>query len=220
MKIILIIAILTGCSGYKLRSKKNPFSQYGISSLSIPMFHNFSNLPNASAIFTKEIFNSMLDYRELTVRSGFQGTDAVLVGIIESGAKKKNTIITDSQKEVSNIYGEDFIGEGREDLILPTSNRMRLNLRVVIIKHPTKEELDFLKTSIAKDAMGSKIIFNETIALNGRYNLREILGENDAETRRNIQVLGTQNRGVQQESLKSLAQKAASSFEDMILYAF
>ena len=97
---------------------------------------------------------------------------------------------------------------------------MRLSLRIVIIKHPSKEELEFLKNSMAKDAKSSKIIFNETISLVDKYNLREVRSDDVAETRRNIQVLGTQNKGVQRESLKSIAKKAASTFEDMILYAF
>lgn len=162
----------------------------------------------------------MLDYRELNIYSGDEPTDAVLVGIIDSADKRKRTITPESPKEVQNIYGEEIIGDRREEFLLPTSNVMRLALRIVIIKHPSKEELEFLKNSMAKDAKSSKIIFNETISLVDKYNLREVRSDDVAETRRNIQVLGTQNKGVQRESLKSIAKKAASTFEDMILYAF
>lgn len=221
MKYLILISLLLACTGYKLRSKKNPFNQFGINSISIPMFYNFTNIPNASAIFTKKVFNSMLSYRELSIHSGSESTDAVLVGIIESRDKRNKTITPESQKEVSNIYDEQDLFEGkREDFLLPTSNRIKLNLRIIIIKHPSKEELEFLKKSIAKEAMSSKIIFNETIALTDSYNLRELKGSSVNETRRNLQVLGTQNRGVQQSSIENMAKKAASSFEDMILYAF
>lgn len=213
MKYILIVAILLGCSGYKLRSKKNPFSQFGITSLSIPMFYNFSNLPNVSPIFTKKIFNKMLSYKELKIYSGNKPTDAVLVGIIDSRDKRKNTVTPENQKSVFNTYGEEIFEDKREEFLLPTTNKIRLRLRIIIIKHPTKEELDFLKKSIGSTALSSKIIFNETIDLTETYNIKENKEEG-------IQVLGTQNRGVQQGSIESLAEKAAASFEDMILYAF
>lgn len=162
----------------------------------------------------------MLNYRELALYSGNHTSDAVLVGIIESRDKRNKTITPDTQKEVSNIYEEDLFEGKRDDFLLPTSNRIKLNLRIIIIKHPTSEELEFLKKSIAREAMSSKIIFNETIALSGSYNLRELKGSDVNETKRNIQVLGTQNKGVQQASIQSMAKNAASSFEDMILYAF
>ena len=162
----------------------------------------------------------MLSYRELSIYSGNRSSDAVLVGIIESRDKRKRTITPESQKEVSNIYEDDLFEGKREDFLLPTSNRIKLSLRIIIIKHPTSEELEFIKKSIAREALSSKIIFNETIDLTESYNLREIKGDSTNETRRNIQVLGTQNRGVQQTSIENMAKKAASSFEDMILYAF
>lgn len=213
MKYILILVILLGCTGYKLRSKKNPFNQFGINSLSIPMFYNFSNLPNLSPVFTKKIFNKMLSYKELQIHSGHVPADAVLVGIIDSSDKRENTVTPLNQKSVFNTYGEDTFEGKRPEFILPTTNQIRLKLRILIIKHPTNEELEFLKKSVASEAMSSKIIFNETITLVDMYNIKENTDEG-------IQVLGTQNRGVQQYSIDTIASKAAASFEDMILYAF
>lgn len=219
MKYLLIIMILTSCSGYKLRSKNNPFAQFGIKSVSIPMFHNFSSIAGVSPTFTKSIYRSMLSYKGLTIKSGNARSDAVLIGIIDSAAKRKETIIPGNQKSAFNTYNRDRARNGdlfegrREEFVVPTSNQVELQMRIIIIKHPTPEEIEFLKKSLALNAKNSKIIFNESFPLVDIYNIKENQGAG-------ISVLGTQNRGVREASLNKLARKAATSFEDTILYAF
>ncbi len=57
------------------------------------------------------------------------------------------------------------------------------------------------------------MIFNERIFLSENFNLKEFQSGS-------LEVLGTQNRGIQKLALKNMAEQAARSFQDMILYAF
>ena len=155
----------------------------------------------------------MTDYKGLKLKSGKHATDAILIGVLESSDKRNDTISTDSFRKVENAFDETNLNPARDNFFIPSSNRVKLRLRVIVIKHPTQEEIDFLKSSYGKNAISSKIIFNEVINLSEQYNLKEIEGEISP-------VLGTQNRGVLQSAITSMADKAASNFKDMILYAF
>lgn len=207
------MALLFSCAGYRYRSKENPFIQFGIRSLSVPMFYNHSNLHNVSGVFTKEIFNTMINYKGLELRSGNQSSDAVLIGIVESASKINETVTAEGFKSIENTYGEDIFNKKRKNFNLPSVNRVTLNVRIIVIKQPTSEEIKFLRSSYGKGVVSSKIIFNEVINLSGVYNLKENEGQS-------IEVLGTQNRGIQQRTIGELAVSAATSFKDMILYAF
>jgi hypothetical protein len=213
MKILLLLVIITSCAGYSFKEKNNPFNQFGIESISVPMFYNHTNFPALSGVFTKEIFHTLSDFKELMIYSGMETTDAVLIGVIESADKKRETVITDGRKSVKNMYGEDIIGENREDFLLPTTNLLNIRLRLIVIKHPTIEEIKFFQTEIGSKALSSKVIFNEVVNLKTSYTLNEL--DQSA-----ISVLGTQNRSIQRETLHNLALSAANSFKDMILYAF
>ena len=213
MKYLALFIILTSCAGYRFRNKENPFIQFGIRTLSVPMFYNHSTLHNVSGVFTKEIFNTMINYKGLELKSGNAPADAVLIGIVESPQTLKDTVSSEAFKSVENTYGEEVLNEKRKNFNLPSVNRVSLKVRIIVIKQPSKEEIKFLRSSYGKGVVSSKIIFNETISLSDTYNLKENGGEG-------VKVLGTQNRGIQQATVKNLALSAATSFKDMILYAF
>ena len=89
-----------------------------------------------------------------------------------------------------------------------------LYLQIIVIKKPTRDELSVLKSSLGEHVKpNSKIIFNELLPIRFQYT-REILDDEG------VQVVGTQNFGVQRKSLKTMAEQAAVSVRDMILYAF
>jgi hypothetical protein len=213
MRILLLLLIISSCAGYSFKEKNNPFNQFGIESISVPMFYNHTNFPGLSGAFTKKIFHTLSDFKELMIYSGLKSTDAVLIGIIESPDKKRETVITDGRNKVQNTYGEDVIGQNRSDFLLPTKNKLNLRLRLIVIKHPSSEEIKFFQTKIGEKALSSKVIFNEVVDLKTSYTLSEL--DQSA-----ISVLGSQNRGIQKEALRGLADTAANSFKDMILYAF
>lgn len=213
MKLIVLIFILVSCAGYSFKEKTNPFSQFGIRSISVPMFYNHTNFPALSGSFTREIFHTLTDFKDLMIYSGLKRTDAVLIGIIESPEKKRDSVVTTARKSTESIFGENILGDKREDLLVPTSSELRLNLRLIVIKHPTQQEINFLQRQGTKGAINSKIIFNEVVPLKSSYNHKELKAQG-------IAVLGSQNRGLRRDTLEAMAEEASNSFKDMILYAF
>lgn len=213
MRFFLLFFILTACAGYTYRDKENPFMQFGVRSLSVPMFFNHSTFTNVEGIFTKEIYNTMLGYKGLTLKSGKEDADAVLIGIVTSQTKKKDAVVPNIYSSVKNIYGENVFQGRRDDLYVPTQNTMQMRLRIIVIKQPTQEEIVFLSTKLGEKAIGSKIIFNEVIPLTGTQSLKQFTGDAS-------KVIGTQNRGVERSVIEGMAKSAAASFKDMVLYAF
>lgn len=208
------VIFLLSCAGYRFQESQNPFSQYSIKSLSVPMFYNKSNLGNVTGLFTKKIFHTLTSFNDLDLLVGENpSADAVLLGIIESGDKKRDSLKTETSRFVSDSFGNEVLNEKRNDFVVPSSNRVSGYLRVIVIKHPTKEEIEFLQSDYGSMALSSKVIFNERIALSSVYNLKQHQGEA-------ISVVGTQNQGVYNQSMEQLAEQAADNFRNMILYAF
>lgn len=214
MRFLLLIFLLAGCSGYRFTQQENPLSQYGIQSLSVPMFYNYSNLPDVSADFTRETYTLLMGFSGLKLESGYNAdSDAVLIGIIKSPEKLAETVRRSSSR-VANTKAPNSIGPDRRKFSVPGTTLLNLSLQVIVIKKPTEEEIALLKSGIGDQVkLTSRIIFNDTIPLNAQY-AREFL--DDAGT----QVVATQNAGVQRKTLESLSRQAAIQVRDMILYAF
>lgn len=220
MRILFLILMVTACSGYRFTQQENPLSQYGIQSLSVPMFFNYSNQPELSADFTRETYRLLMNFNGLKLSNGYnKNSDAVLIGIIKSPEKIMDTV---------KPLGSSFVAQEKLDLRvnpkkpeakrekfnIPSANQVNLSLHVIVIKKPTEEELALLKSGIGSEVkLNSRVIFNEVLPLTTSFN-REYL------TNEGIDVIGTQNAGIQRKVLDSLAEQAAISVRDMILYAF
>ena len=207
------LIFLSSCAGYRFQNKSNPFAQYGIKSISVPMFHNKSNFAEVSGAFTREIFKTLLEFNELKLSKSPAQADAVLVGIIESRSKRRESIVNINSKRAESTFGEGTLGASREDFFVPSVNQMQLTLRIIVIKHPTEADIKFFQNKMSQNMLSSRVIFNENIPLSRNYLLKELSGDG-------IKVLGSQNRGVERQQIQILAQSAANSFKDMILYAF
>ncbi len=214
MRFLLVLFLLTGCSGYRFTQQENPLSQYGIQSLSVPMFYNYSTLPDVSADFTRETYTLLMGFSGLRLKSGYDSeSDAVMIGIIKSPEKLAETLRRGSSR-VANEATPNAIGNQRRKFSVPGTTIIALSLQVIVIKKPTEEELALLKSGIGDQVkLTSRVIFNEIIPLNTQMT-REYL--DDA----GVQVLATQNAGVQRKTLENLSRQAAISIRDMILYAF
>ncbi len=105
------------------------------------------------------------------------------------------------------------IGERRDDFYVPSTTDLRASLRIILIKNPSAKEIELLKSSLGKFAVGSKIIVNETIGLSGSFT-REIYGSSA------VDVTDTQNRSAVRNTVADMSERAAQNFRDMILYAF
>jgi glucose-6-phosphate-specific signal transduction histidine kinase len=106
------------------------------------------------------------------------------------------------------------IGTEREDFYIPGTTDVQLLLQIIVIKKPTEEELSLLKSGLGdKVKLTSRIIFNETLPLRSTFT-REIFDEEA------VNITATQNAGIQRKVVKTMAEQAAISVRDMILYAF
>jgi len=211
---LTLLLLITACSGYRFSQQDNPLSQYGIQSLSVPMFYNYSNVTEVHADFTRETYRLLTGFSGLKLINGYKkNADAVLIGIIKSPEKVAETI-RPSNLRVAQEKAREAIGSQRENFYVPGTSDVQLYLQVIVIKKPTEEELALLKSGIGDQIKStSKVIFNELIPLRIQYT-REILDG------AGVQVNSTQNIGVQRKILKNLSERAANSIRDMILYAF
>jgi hypothetical protein len=211
---LLILLVLVGCSGYRFSQQENPLSQYGIHSLSVPMFYNYSNQSEIHGDLTRETYRLLTGFSGLKLINGYRPeADAVLIGIVKTPEKLSETVKASNLRLAQDKAG-NAIGERRQNFYIPGTTDVSLFLQVIVIKKPTEEELALLKSGIGDQIKStSKIIFNEYIPLRIQYT-REVLDD------KGVQVVGTQNYGVQRKSLKNLAEQAAINVRDMILYAF
>lgn len=214
--LVLIFALMSAvsCSGYRYTQTANPLQQYGVDSLSVPMFYNFSNLPEVSASFTRETYKLLSSFSGLKLRSGFsKSSDAVLIGIIRSRDKVADTL-TPNNLRIARGVAPTKVGAQRPDFYVPGATLVNLTLQIIVIKNPSEEEISLLQSELGQriPAQG-KILFNQTFPVSNLYN-REYL---DQEA---VSVVGTQNAGALRRSKDNLALQAAEQIRDMILYAF
>ena len=195
LKLFLLFALI-GCSGYRFSQQKNPLSQYGIQSLSVPMFYNYSNMAEIQSDFTRETYQLLTEFSGLKLKSGYKSsTDAVLIGIIRSPEKIADTT-RPLNLRLAQGRARNAIGNKRQNFYIPGSSDVSLYLQVIVIKKPTQEELSLLMSNIGdKIRPNSRIIFNELLPLRIQYT-REVLDDEG------VHVVATQNQGVQRKTLK------------------
>ena len=215
--ILLGFASLLGvsaCSGYRYAQTANPLQQYGVDSLSVPMFYNFSSVPEVSSSFTRETYKLLSSFQGLRLRSGWsEKTDAVLIGIVRSD-EKMSEVLRPQNLRVAQSVAPNNIGTERPEFYVPGTTNVGLTLQVVVVKRPTPEELSLLQSELGPQipAQG-KILFNESFPLESTF-YREVFDDEATS------VVGTQNAGALRRAKDNLALRAAEQIRDMILYAF
>ena len=211
----LFIALLLGvvsCQGYRYQTRSNPFAQYNINSVAIVQFYNKSNLARLAPAATKEFHALLGQFSDLKVYSGDVEADAVFIGIVESGRSWR-----DSRGSTSNRLailpdpGPQDVE--RAEFYVPSNTTVSASIRAILIKKPSKKEIELLKTSLGKFALGNRVVFNELIPVSSGFG-RE-LRSTEASS-----VNESQNRSAFQSSADLMAKQAANNFRDMILYAF
>lgn len=214
MQWLMVLWLFTACSGYRYAQQDNPLSQYGIQTLSVPMFYNYSNQPELSPEFTRETYRILTGFSGLRLHSGYkESTDAVLIGIIHS-PKKMNESLVPFSRIVAQSRAGNAIGNDRQNFYIPGTSSVALALQIIVIKKPTDEELALLRSGIGGEIKtNSKIIFNDTLPLGSSFQ-REVM-DNEGN-----QVIATQNAGSKRKTTRVMAEAAAISVRDMILYAF
>lgn len=178
------------------------------------MFYNYSNFPDVSADFTRETYRLLTGFSGLKLVNGYsENSDAVLIGIIRSRERMVESMRPLNLRVAKN-QAPTSVGTKRQNFYVPGTSELELHLRVIVIKKPTEEELALLRSGIGEQIMAtSRVIFNESFPLRAALS-REIL---DGE---GTDVVATQNSGVQRRTVRTLAESAAISIRDMILYVF
>lgn len=180
----------------------------------MPTFLNQSSLSGPSVSFTSEVIKMLNTFNNLEVQSGFSvSCDGVLIGKIKSSSTLANTI-TNQEIRVAKNIADESIGGARGDFYVPAVTKIGLQVQFIVIKRPTEDELKFFLSNYADRIIsGQKIVFNEIVPIDERFNREIFDGEASV-------VNATQNRGAMKKSIQQLAQNAAFTFRDMILYAF
>ena len=214
---ILLLFVLTSCAGYRVKTMENPFAQYGIKSISIPMFVNHSVFPQVSSLFTKEIIMSLEGHKDLEVFSGdhFDETDAVLIGVVTSNQYLKKAKSSSSYSFTSGDL-RTSIGD-RQPFYLPYETELGLTLRLILIKKPTPEEIELLTKVYPQRFVSPQIIFNEDFSLS--YTYRRAINANLDNDDAGI-VNQTKNKGSMQKALQAMAKNSSSQFKELIINAF
>lgn len=211
------IGLFSGCTGYHFNTNNNPLIGYDIKSVSVPMFINRSVIPDIAGPMTREITLALHDYNGLRVLSGEnENADAVLIGVIDSGDHYNDVVIT-SKTVLTTGSIEKSIGR-RSPFYLPIESRYTLSLRLILIKRPTKEEIELLTSDIGKSVkVHPKIVLQDVIALANTFPrvVANSIGPGSPG-----EVNFTQNRGVFEKSLRETCYQAGQTFKQVVLNAF
>lgn len=215
--LLLCLLALTSCAGYHFNTNNNPLIGYDIRSVAVPMFINRSVIPELAAPMTKEIVFALNDYSGIRVFSGDnENADAVLIGVIESRDHYNETV-----KTTQTLFTDDTVKTSignRAPFYYPVQTSYEFSLKVILIKRPSKEELELLTTDVGQFMkVNPKVVLMDTINISGNFS--RVVGENTTSSsvgKTNF----TKNKGIFEKSLQETAMNAAKTFKQVVLNAF
>ncbi len=219
LMMILGTTLMAGCAGYHFNTSNNPLIGYDIKTVAVPMFINRSVIPQLAAPMTKEITLALNDYSGLKVVSGdSENTDAVLIGIIESRdhynevVTTSQTLFTDSDKDIQNSIGN------RAPFYYPVQSTYNFTLKIILIKRPSKEELEFFSSEMgSKVLIHPKVVLQDSIGLTGNFSR---VASPTATATAAGEVNFVKNKGIFEKSLQDTCYQAAQTFKQVVLNAF
>ena len=215
--ILLFTLTLASCAGYHFNTTNNPLIGYDIRSVAVPMFVNRSVIPELAAPLTREITYALNDYSGIRVYSGDSDkADAVLIGVIES-RDHYNDVVKTTQTLFTDNTLKSSIGD-RSPFYYPVQSSYEFSLRIILIKRPSKEELELLTSDIGQYMkVNPKVVLMDTINVTGSFS--RVVGETttpNAVGKTNF----VKNRGIFEKSIQETAMNAAKTFKQVVLNAF
>lgn len=218
-RILLLSLLVLGvsCGGYHFTTNNNPLIGYDIKSIAVPMFINRSNIPELAAPMTKEITLTLNDYDGLRVVSGdSKSADAVLIGIIESKDLINDTLKTSQYLFTDNTV-KSSVGE-RSPFYYPIESTYTLTFRVILIKRPTKQELEMITSDLGKFMkVNPKVVLMDQFDLTSTFS--RVVAESSTPDSAG-EVNFTKNKGVLEKNLQETSVRAAQNFKQVVLNAF
>ena len=217
MRFFILACLLGGCAGYRTVSLSNPLKKFDIHSISVPAFINQSGIPHVSVPLAQEMILMLAEYPSLRVYAGQQQkADSILIGIIRS-ADNRRDIVKTSQRSYVDTELSRSIGK-RKIFTVPLKSIYKLSLQITLIKNPTPKELEIVKSDIGPQiAKGAKILFNQTIPLEGRFR-REVWETVTSDSQGMVNFTKTKHHF--EESLVDLGRRAMTIFKDTMLDVF
>ncbi len=219
--IIFIYVIITGyicsCAGYRVRKRVNPWQQYGIKHVTVPLFVNDTMFPGLNSVVTAKIIEELGGYLYLQVSAGENNqADALLLGILTGPNKMHDALKTTEQQYLNDEYSAS-LGE-RRGIYVPRKQTYVVNLQLILIKNPTTFEKELARSNLRKYLQrSSKIIFNRSLVVNQQV-IRKIWTRESSDDGGVVNY--TQNEGVLRRSYKSVADNLTKQFRELVLYAF
>lgn len=215
--ILVFMLTLASCAGYHFNTNNNPLLSYDIRSVAVPMFINRSNIPELAAPMTREITFALNDYPGIKVYSGDNDSaDSVLIGIIDSRTHYNEVVKTTNQLFTDNTV-KSSVGQ-RAPFYYPVESSYEFSLQLILIKRPTKEELELLTTDLGQFMKANpKVVLMDTLPLSGSFT--RIVGDNvgdSAPGKTNF----VKNKGIFEKSVNDTAINAAKTFKQVVLNAF
>lgn len=216
LRIILILNfLLYSCAGYELRDRENPFEVKGIKSISVPMFVNKTNLNSVSNNFSKEVISMLENFKGLKVYSGNDGkSDAVLLGVVYT-ADGYDPI---RNKDIAFLNTEDIEKlKNRSAFTLQTIKSLDVQVRVVILKRPKKEEVDFFINYFDFNKnMFPQNVFQSNFTLSRNLFIDNSFGDSSGASN---PVRGVRNKGIEISNVNQQATELASMLRSVIINA-
>ena len=181
------------------------------------MFINRSVFSQLAAPMTKEIVLVLNDYPGLRVYSGNSDeADAVLIGIIES-ADHANEAIKTTQSLFTDETLKSSIGK-RPGFYYPIQSRFDFRVRFILIKRPSKDELELFSGDLGKMVkLHPKIVLQDKIEVTGTLSR---VAASSADAGKPSDVNFTKNQGILEKSLQDACYQAAQNFKQVVLNAF
>lgn len=207
---------LSGCAGYHFNTSNNPLIGYDIKTISVPMFINRSVIPQLAAPMTREITLALNEYSGLKVMSNSEESDAVLIGIIES-SDHYNTVVKTSQTLFTEGDVQKSIGN-RTSFYYPVQTSYQLQLRLILIKRPSKEEIELMTSELGPKVLAHpKVVLQDTIPVSGQFS-RVAAPNNSINSAGEVNFV--KNKGIFEKSLQDSCYQAAQTFKQVVLNAF
>jgi len=190
---------------------------YEIESISIPMFVNWSIVPNVSGPMTSNFINMLMNYSGLTIYSHEKtSADAILVGIISSKDKTRQVYKNKSYQATDGNLHESI--RDRRDFYIPQETEIALTLRVLLIKNPLPHEYNgMVKNDADYIPDKSRVIFDEKMELNSTIT-RSILPNSGGKSGGEVNF--TKSKKAQNDAILSLVDTATEKFKKEIIDAF
>lgn len=212
-----ILFLLSGCSGYRVKHKRNPWLSLGIHHVTIPLFVNKTVFPGLNTAITRRVAEDLGTFTKLHVSTGEdKSADSVLVGIIHGEKDYAKSLVTTERQFLGDDY-QSSLGN-RRGIYTPRQQSYTVKVDLILIKNPTNFDKKLLKSNLRKFIKANpKIVFRRTLTIT--QTITRKLWKRDSTDLGGV-VNSTQNDGLIRRSYTAVAEEVSRQFKEFVLYAF